>query len=225
MTRSSHSHARDHTALPVSARRRRLLTTAAALAASPLLLHSRPALAAPQIGKGAPPFSVVDSTGRTRTLQESQGKVVILEWTNHDCPYVRKHYGANSMQNLQREATAAGAVWLSVISSAPGEQGHVSAVEANALTARRNAAPTAVLLDPEGKVGRAYGAQTTPHMYIVAPDGRLVYNGGIDSIASSRAADLEKATPLFRNALLEVQAGKPVTSAVTRPYGCSVKYS
>jgi len=205
--------------------RRRILAAGAVIAASPLLLHTRSALAAPQVGQAAPAFSAVDSNGKTHTLQDYKGKLVVLEWTNHECPYVRKHYGSGNMQNLQREATAAGVVWLSVVSSAPGEQGHVSPAEANQHTASRKAAPSAVLLDPQGTMGLAYGARTTPHMYIVAPDGRLVYNGGIDSIASARVEDVQKATPLFRNALLEAQAGKPVTTAVTRPYGCNVKYA
>lgn len=204
--------------------RRGVLAAAATLAFTPWLLQCRPAWAAAQIGKPAPAFSVTDSNGKTRTLQEFQGKLVVLEWTNHECPYVRKHYGAGNMQNLQREATAAGVVWLSVISSAPGEQGHVQGAAANELTASRNAAPTAVLLDPKGVMGRAYGALTTPHLYIVAADGRLLYNGGIDSIASASAADIAKATPLFRNALQEAKAGQPVSNAATRPYGCSVKY-
>jgi peroxiredoxin len=204
--------------------RRGLLAAAATFALTPWLLQCRPAWAAPQIGKPAPAFSVTDSHGKARTLQEFQGKLVVLEWTNHECPYVRKHYGAGNMQNLQREATAAGVVWLSVISSAPGEQGHVQGAAANELTTSRNAAPTAVLLDPKGVMGRAYGAMTTPHLYIVAADGRLLYNGGIDSIASSSAADIARATPLFRNALQEAKAGQPVSTATTRPYGCSVKY-
>jgi peroxiredoxin len=211
---------RDHTRTT----RRGVLAGAAALAVPPWLLFSPAAGAAAQVGQPAPGFSVTDSHGKLRTLQEFQGKLVVLEWTNHECPFVRKHYGAGNMQNLQREATAAGAAWLSVISSAPGEQGHVQGTEANQHTASRNAAPTAVLLDPQGVLGRAYGALTTPHMYIVAADGRLLYNGGIDSIPSPRPSDIQAATPLFRNALHEALAGKPVTNAVTRPYGCNVKY-
>lgn len=206
-------------------RRRSVLAAGATLAVSLWLAPCAAAWAAPQIGHAAPAFSVVDSNGKTRTLQEFQGKLVVLEWTNHECPFVRKHYGGSNMQDLQREATGAGVVWLSVISSAPGEQGHVPAAEANKLTASRNAAPTAVLLDPQGVMGRAYAARTTPHMYIVAADGRLLYNGGIDSIPSPNPSDIPKATPLFRNALLEAQAGKPISTPLTRPYGCNVKYS
>ena len=205
--------------------RRGVLASGATVVLSLWLAHCPSAWAAAQVGRPAPAFSVVDSDGKTRTLQEFQGKLVVIEWTNHECPFVRKHYGAGNMQSLQREATAAGVVWLSVISSAPGQQGHVPGAEANKLTASRNAAPTAVLLDPQGVMGRAYGAQTTPHLYIVAADGRLLYTGGIDSIASANPADIEKATPVFRNALHEAQAGKPISTAVTRPYGCNVKYS
>lgn len=197
----------------------------AAAAAAPWLLHAGRATAAAQVGQSAPAFSVPDSNGKTQALADYRGKFVVLEWTNHDCPFVRKHYNSNNIQSLQREAVQAGAVWLSVISSAPGEQGHVSGAQANELTASRKAAPTAVLLDPQGIVGRAYGAQTTPQLYIIAPDGRLLYNGGIDSIASTKVEDLQKATPLFRNALQEAVAGKPVSTPVTRPYGCNVKYS
>lgn len=190
-----------------------------------LTLGSRSAHAAPQVGAAAPDFSAVDSNGATQSLSALRGKTVVLEWTNHDCPFVRKHYNADNMQTLQRDATASGVVWLSVISSPPGEQGNVSADKANELTKSRNASPTAVLFDPEGKMGRAYGAQVTPHMYIIGADGKLMYMGGIDSIPSTRAEDLPKATPYFRNALQAVQKGEPVQNAVTRPYGCAVKYT
>jgi peroxiredoxin len=194
-------------------------------AAGGMTLGSRPAHAAPQVGAPAPDFSAVDSNGVTQSLPALRGKTVVLEWTNHDCPFVRKHYNANNMQTLQREATASGVVWLSVISSPPGEQGHVPPEKANELTKSRNAAPTAVLMDPQGKMGRAYGAQVTPHMYIIGADGKLLYMGGIDSIASTRAEDLQKATPYFRNALQAVLKGEAISNAVTRPYGCAVKYT
>ena len=148
----------------------------------------------------------------------------MLEWTNNECPYVKKHYGASNMQNLQKQAKGAGVVWLSVISSAPGEQGHVSGAKADELTASRNAAPTAVLLDPQGTIGKAYDARTTPHMFVIDAKGILRYAGGIDSIASARAADIEKADPLFKTALESVLKGENVAQAVTRPYGCNVKY-
>jgi hypothetical protein len=149
---------------------------------------------------------------------------VVLEWTNHDCPFVVKHYKSGNMQAQQKELTGKGAVWLTIVSSAPGKQGHVDAARANELTKTRGAAPSAVLLDPAGDAGRKYEAKTTPHMYIVAPDGKLIYMGGIDSIPSSDQADIPKATPYVKVALAEAMAGKPVTEASTKPYGCSVKY-
>ncbi len=149
---------------------------------------------------------------------------MVLEWTNHECPFVRKHYGSGNMQAQQKELTGKGAVWLSIVSSAPGKQGYVDAGKAAELTKSRGAAPTAVLLDPTGEVGRKYDARTTPHMFIVAPDGRLIYMGGIDSIASSDQDDIAVATPYVKVALGEALAGKPVSKPSTKPYGCSVKY-
>jgi peroxiredoxin len=180
--------------------------------------------AAARVGEPAPDFSGVDTAGNTHSLADYRGQLVVLEWTNHDCPFVRKHYDAGNMQAQQREATAQGAVWLSVISSAPGKQGHVSATEADRLTSERSAAPTAVLLDESGTIGRAYGARTTPHMYLVDRDGTLVYMGGIDSVPSSNPADIDKARQHLRIALAEVTQGKAVSEPVTRAYGCSVKY-
>jgi len=180
--------------------------------------------AAPRIGEPAPAFSGTDTTGKIWTLEGLRGTPVVLEWTNHDCPYVRKHYGAGNMQALQREAAAAGYIWLSVISSAPGKQGHVDPAEADALTRTRNAVPTAVLLDPDGAIGRAYGARTTPHMFIVDEQGTLVYMGGIDDRPTSDPADIDGAINYVRAALADRAAGKPVAQPVSRPYGCSVKY-
>jgi peroxiredoxin len=177
-----------------------------------------------RIGQPAPPFSGIDSQGRTHQLADYRGRTVILEWTNHDCPYVQKHYDSGNMQALQRAATADGAVWLTVISSAPGKQGHVSARQADALTRQRNAAPGAVILDESGAIGRAYGAKTTPHMYIIDARGTLVYMGGIDDRASTDPADIPGARNHVRAALDELKTGKPVSQASTRPYGCSVKY-
>lgn len=177
-----------------------------------------------RVGEPAPDFTGTDSYGETLRLSDLRGEVVVLEWTNHDCPYVRKHYGSGNMQAQQRQATAGGAVWLSVISSAPGKQGHVTAAQANALTAQRGAAPTAVILDPEGTIGRLYGAKTTPHMYIVDAEGTLRYMGGIDSIVSADPADIPRATQYAQRALEEILVGDPVSTPVTRPYGCSVKY-
>ena len=182
------------------------------------------ATSSPDLGKPAPLFTAVDSNGKSWSLADLKGKVVVLETTNHDCPYVRKHYNSQNMQIQQREAAAKGVVWLTVASSATGEQGHVTAPQANDLTKSRDAAPAAVLLDPQSKIARAYGATVTPHMYIIDAKGALVYKGGIDSIPSSNVADIPKAKQYVRVALDEVAAGKPVAEASTKAYGCSLKY-
>ena len=179
---------------------------------------------APQVGTPAPGFSGTDTTGKTWSLADLKGRALILEWTNHDCPYVRKHYSTGNMQALQKEAEAAGYLWLSVISSAPGKQGHVTPERADELTRDRGAAPKAVILDESGTIGRAYGARTTPHMYIIGEDGTLLYMGGIDDIRSSDPADVPKARNFVRAAIADVTAGRPVAEPVTPPYGCSVKY-
>ena len=189
-----------------------------------LALVAGSAIAAPRVGEPAPDFTGVDTQGKTHRLADYRGKTVVLEWTNHDCPYVRKHYSAGNMQKQQREAVAQGVIWLSVISSAPGQQGHVSPAEADELTRSRQAAPHAVLLDPEGRIGRAYGAKTTPHLYLIDEAGKLVYTGGIDSITTADPADIPQATQYVRVALKERAAGQPISAPVTRPYGCSVKY-
>ncbi|MGB5638451.1 MAG: redoxin domain-containing protein [Sedimenticolaceae bacterium] len=180
--------------------------------------------AAPKIGEPAPGFTGMDTSGKSHALSDFRGKPVVLEWTNHDCPYVRKHYSSGNMQQQQQAATGQGAVWLSIISSAPDKQGHVTPAQADALTAERNAAPSAVILDEKGEIGRLYEAKTTPHMYIIDADGKLAYMGGIDSIPSTNPADIAKATQYVPAALAQVMQGKPVTPSVTRPYGCSVKY-
>jgi peroxiredoxin len=180
--------------------------------------------AALRVGEPAPGFEGVDTGGNVHRLADYRGKTVVLEWTNHDCPYVRKHYGAGNMQAQQREAAAQGVVWLSIISSAPGKQGHVSPEEAGELTRKRKAAPLAVILDSEGRIGRAYHARTTPHMFIIDESGVLVYMGGMDSISTASPDDIPQATQYVRVALQELAAGKPVSTPVTRPYGCSVKY-
>ena len=204
----------------LATRRRSLLLGSAAIA----LLPTVAAAAGPDVGQPAPSFTAVDSNGKSWSLADLKGKVVVIETTNHDCPYVRKHYTAGNMQAQQREAAAKGVVWLTSASSATGEQGHVTAAQANELTKSRNAAPAAVLLDPQSKVARAFGATVTPHMYIVDARGTLVYKGGIDSIPSADPADIPKATQYVRVALDEVLAGKPVSNPSTRPYGCSMKY-
>lgn len=176
------------------------------------------------VGAAAPDFSATDSRGRTRRLAEFRGKTVVLEWTNADCPYTRKHYTSGNMQSLQALANEHGVIWLSIISSAPGKQGYVDGAQADALTRSRHALPSAVLLDPSGTVGRLYHAKTTPHMFVIDAQGDLRYMGGIDSIATADTADIAKAEPYLKEALLAVVDDKPVAHPVTRPYGCSVKY-
>ena len=187
-------------------------------------LSSEAAHAAPEVDAPAPEFSGTTTSGETLALSDLRGKTVVLEWTNHDCPYVRKHYGSGNMQALQKETTAEGVVWLSVISSAPGTQGHVEAAEADELTTSRDAAPTAVILDPEGTIGKAYAARTTPHMYVIDREGVLRYKGGIDDKPSSSKSTVEGAHNYVRAALADLVAGRVVADPVTRPYGCSVKY-
>jgi len=187
-------------------------------------LLSSIAAAAPSVGQPAPAFSAVDSNGATHKLDDFKGKIVVLEWTNAECPYTRKHYESGNMQKLQQEAAAAGVVWLSVISSAPGKQGYVTGAEANQLTTSRGAHPAAVLLDPAGVVGREYEAQTTPHMFVVDKSGVLRYMGAIDDKPVASPATIAGARNYVRDALAAVEAGKPVVVASTEPYGCSVKY-
>ena len=189
-----------------------------------LTLYACNSSAGPKVGQTAPDFEGLDTRGQPQQLSDYRGKTVVLEWTNHDCPYVRKHYDAGNMQQQQREVAAQGAVWLSIISSAPGKQGHVDPGQADELTRSRDAAPHAVILDPDGTIGRAYGARTTPHMYIIDKTGTLVYMGGIDSIRSADPGDVPKADQYVRKALQELADGKTVTTPVSQPYGCSVKY-
>jgi peroxiredoxin len=180
--------------------------------------------AAAQIGQPAPDFNAKDSKGNGLTLSQYRGKTVVLEWTNADCPYTHKHYSSGNMQSIQALARKNGVVWLTVISSAPGKQGYVNGPAADALTQSRGAAPTAVVLDPSGTLGRLYGAKTTPHMFVIDKNGALQYMGGIDSIATAEVRDIAKAEPYLEEAMLAVAQGTPVAHAVTRPYGCSVKY-
>lgn len=183
-----------------------------------------PALASPEIGQEAPAFTLPAADGETHSLADFRGQVVVLEWVNHDCPFVKKHYGSGNMQALQEKYTGEGVVWLSVNSSAPGKQGHVTPEQALELTAEKNAAPTAVLLDPEGDVGQSYGARTTPHMYVIDEDGVLVYMGAIDDRPTTDLDDVEGATNYVTAALDAVLAGGTPETQVTKPYGCSVKY-
>jgi peroxiredoxin len=177
-----------------------------------------------RVGNAAPDFTGTDSNGKTQKLSEYQGKYVVLEWTNNGCPYTQKHYESGNMQALQKEWTAKGVVWLTVLSSAPGEQGYMTASQENAYVGKEHAAPTAVLLDPTGVIGHAYEAKTTPHMFVIDPSGKLIYAGAIDDHATTDPEDIKSSKNYVSDALSESMAGKPVATSYTRPYGCSVKY-
>jgi peroxiredoxin len=190
-----------------------------ALVAASLTAH------AAKVGDPAPPFTGTDTRGTAHSLAGLRGKWVVLEWHNQGCPYVKKHYDSGNMQKLQREWTAKGVVWLTVISSAAGKQGHVTPADADAYVAARKAAPTAVLLDPLGTIGLAYEAKTTPHMFVIDPQGRLVYAGAIDDAPTTDTADVATAKNYVSAALTEAMAGKAVTTPSTKAYGCGIKYA
>jgi hypothetical protein len=196
----------------------RLLMLAAALT------FAAPVIAKPVIGQPAPDFSVTDSAGKTQSLSAYKGKIVVLEWNNPECPFVRKHYGAGNMQKQQGAAAAEEVVWLTINSGAEGKQGHLDAAAANAYVAKVGGKEAAYLIDSDGKTGHAYDAKTTPHMYVIDKDGTLRYMGGIDSIPSTDKEDIAKATQYVDQALAELAAGKPVSVSTSEPYGCSVKY-
>jgi hypothetical protein len=208
----------------IERRRMSALGLCCAMTIVALIAGMQDAAAQARIGAPAPAFTLTDSNGRAVSLADFKDKTVVLEWTSHECPYVGKHYRGNNMQTLQKKWTGQGVVWLSVISSAPGEPGHVSPQQANKLTADRGAAPSAVLLDPTGKVGRAFGARTTPHMYVINGEGALVYMGGIDDKPTARLEDLKRARNFVDDALSEMAQGKPVSATAARAYGCSIKY-
>jgi peroxiredoxin len=195
-----------------------------ALFALPALLLAAAAQAAPAVGQPAPEFALKDATGKTVKLSDYRGKYVVLEWTNPGCPYVRKHYDSGNMAATQQDALARGAVWLSINSTEKASYDYLEPVKLVAWQKERRVQPTATLMDEEGTAGKAYGARTTPHMYIVDPQGRLAYAGGIDSVASSNPADIQRATNYVKQGIAEATAGKPISAAVTRPYGCSIKY-
>jgi peroxiredoxin len=195
------------------------------MAGTGLLVLARPAWAAvAKVGAAAPAFSAGATMGKSVSLADYSGKTVVLEWTNHLCPYVQKHYDTSNMQALQKDVTGQGIIWLTIISSAPDTQGYVLPKEADELTRKRNASPTAVLLDPTGTVGKMYGATNTPHMYVVDKAGTLVYAGAIDDKPTSRRSDVPNARNYVREALAAVTAGQPVKTPLTRAYGCTVKY-
>lgn len=184
-----------------------------------------PSLLAVRVGKPAPDFTATDSTGKVQRLSDYKGKFVVLEWHNRECPYTHKHYIGGNMQKLQKEWTTKGVVWFTVISSAPGKQGYMTAAEENAYVEKMKAFPTAVLLDPTGDIGHLYEAKTTPQMFIINPQGILIYDGAIDSKPTADAADIASAKNYVNLALEEAMAGEQVKIPVTRPYGCSVKYA
>lgn len=201
-----------------------LLKIAAASLA--LAFASSQAMAEPIINKPAPTFSGKAADGSTINLADLKGKTVVLEWTNHDCPYVKKHYDQGSnIPSLQKDATGKDVVWLQVISSAPGQQGNVDGATAISLNEKRGAAPTNTILDPEGIIGKLYNAKTTPHMFVINAEGTLVYKGGIDSIKTANPADIPKAVPYVKEALEALSSGKEIPNPSTAPYGCSVKYA
>jgi peroxiredoxin len=204
--------------------RRAFLVGTGAAVVAPAGLLAPVAVAAVKVGAPAPAFTATATTGTSLSLADYRGHVVVLEWTNHECPYVRKHYETSNMQALQKDATGQGVRWLTIISSAPGTQGHVTARQADALTTSRQATPTAVLLDPAGTVGQLYGATNTPHMYVIDKAGTLVYAGAIDDKPTSRKGDVPGAQNYVRAALQAVAANQPVKTPVTRAYGCTVKY-
>src|SRR5947208_3421195 len=178
----------------------------------------------PPVGTAAPDFSLTDAKGETYSPSQYKGKYVVLEWFNPECPFVKKHYGSGNMQKLQQEYTSKGVVWLTIDSNAPGTEGNLTSEQAAQKMADWKTHQTALLLDPEGKAGRAYGAKNTPNMVVINPEGKLIYEGAIDSKATPNPADIPSSTNYVKVALDESLAGKPVTIANTRPYGCSVKY-
>jgi hypothetical protein len=188
-----------------------LVFTASALAIAP--------------GTQAPDFKITDANGVTQTLSQYRGKYVVLEWANQGCPFDRKHYLSGSMEALQKQWTARGVIWLSIISSAPGEQGYVTPAEERDYLRKMHAAPTAAILDPTGTIGRLYSARTTPHMFVIDPSGKVIYQGAIDDKPTPDQEDLKGAHNYVTAALEAAMSGKPVEPASTRPYGCSVKYA
>ena len=195
-----------------------LITALTSLAATALFA------AEPTVGNAAPDFSLPDATGKTHSLADFKGKFVVLEWFNEGCPFVKKHYGSGNMQKLQQEYSGKDVVWLTINSSAPGEQGHLTPETAPKTISELKMTSTKLLLDPDGKVGRLYGAKNTPHMFVINKEGKLIYQGAIDSKPTASASDIASSSNYVKVALDESMAGKPVSTANTKPYGCSVKY-
>lgn len=198
----------------------KLLTALLTLAASTALF----AADSPAVGTTAPDFSLTDSKNRPQSISQYKGKYVVLEWFNPDCPFVKKHYGSGNMQKLQEEFTAKGVTWLTIDSSAPGLEGNLTAEQAEKKITEWKTKQTAFVLDPDGKAGRSYGAKNTPHMFVINPEGKIIYEGAIDSKATPSPSDIAGSTNYVKVALEESMAGKTVSNANTKPYGCSVKY-
>lgn len=221
-TSRSYRAARNARAALSRASRRAVMAAAVALGAT--FLMGTNALAAPAVGQQAPDFVAVDTSGTQHRLSDFAGKFVVLEWTNPGCPFVRKHYGSGNMPATQKAATAKGVVWLAVNSTERAASEYMKPTAVDAWMKEHAAAPTAVLMDEDGVIGQAYGARTTPHIFIIDPKGVLVYAGGIDSIPSAHVDDIQTATNYVNKALAEALGGKPISVAATRPYGCSIKY-
>lgn len=183
-----------------------------------------PTAAPPKIGAMAPPIEAKDTKGQAIKLSDYLGKLVVLEWTNNGCPFVQKHYGANNMQALQKKYTDQGVVWISIVSSAPGKEGHVTPAEADKITADAGATITAKILDESGAIGHAYDAKTTPHMFVIDREGKIAYMGAIDNEPSPDPASIQGANNYVAAALDALIAGRPVETPETKPYGCGVKY-
>lgn len=190
-----------------------------------IMLVAASVQAAPVVGEPAPDFTGTDSNGKTVKLSELKDKIVVLEWKNHECPFVVKHYESGNMQKVQEELTGKGVVWLSILSSAEGKQGFVSGEEANAIVAKEKSHATNVILDPKGEIGKLYEAKTTPHMFVIGKDGKLAYMGAIDDKPTTDKSDVDSATNYVRAAAESLIAGTEVAPASTQPYGCGVKYA
>ncbi|MDA7417053.1 redoxin domain-containing protein [Xenophilus arseniciresistens] len=220
-TQRSLRAARQARAALSRASRRAVMAAAMALGASLLMAQAQ---AAPAVGQKAPDFVAVDTSGQRHKLSDFAGKYVVLEWTNPGCPFVRKHYGSGNMPATQKTATDKGVVWLAVNSTERAASDYLAPDKLAAWMKEHKAAATAVLMDEDGMIGQAYGARTTPHLFIIDPQGTLVYAGGIDSIPSARASDIAQATNYVNQALGEAFGGKTISAANTKPYGCTIKY-
>jgi len=189
-----------------------------------LVVNPVPVLAAPEVGEFAPDFTAVDTKGVTHKLSDLRNNIVILEWTNHECPYVVKQYNSGNMQSVQQQAIGKGITWLTIISSTEGKQGYVTPEQANAIAAKNKSNATAIILDSSGDIGRLYAAKTTPHMFIIDANGVLVYDGAIDSDSGFKEEGLVGATNYVLEALKAMDEGRAIDPSTTKPYGCSVKY-